>query len=138
MQRPALVVTVLPPVAIAVILYVTAGPPWDAMRLSGLVLVLFGLLFLTIARVQLGNAFSVTPRARMLVTRGLYSRIRHPVYIFGAITISGVLLYLRQPIFLLILLVLIPMQILRAREEERVLEASFGDEYRQYRRSTWF
>jgi protein-S-isoprenylcysteine O-methyltransferase Ste14 len=40
--------------------------------------------------------------------------------------------------FLLALLVIIPVQILRARRESRVLEEKFGEEYREYRRRTWF
>jgi protein-S-isoprenylcysteine O-methyltransferase Ste14 len=108
------------------------------MRIAGLVLVAFGLLMLTIARIQLGNAFSVTPQARMLVTHGIYSRVRHPVYVFSAIAIAGLVLYLRQPIFLLLLLVLIPVQIARAREEERVLDRHFGGAYAEYKRTTWF
>lgn len=138
MDRPALIVTVLPPIAIALIMYEVAGPPWDAMRVVGLVVALAGMLFLTIARFQLGNAFSVTPQARMLVTRGIYSRVRHPVYVFGAVTIAGLILYLRRPIFLPVLLILVPMQVMRARQEERVLEERFGDEYRRYKASTWF
>lgn len=138
MERPALVVTIIPPLALAFILYKVAGPPWDAMRIVGFVLVVFGLLFLTVSRVQLGDAFSVTPQARMLVKHGIYSRVRHPVYVFGAIVITGLVLFLRRPIFLLVLLLVVPLQVVRAREEQRVLEAKFGDEYRQYKRSTWF
>jgi protein-S-isoprenylcysteine O-methyltransferase Ste14 len=138
MDRPALVVAVLPPIAIGLIMYEVAGPPWDAMRISGLVLAAFGLVLLTIARFQLGNAFTVTPQARMLVTRGIYSRIRNPIYVFSAIAIAGLILYLRKPIFLLVLLALVPLQLVRARQEARVLEERFGDEYRRYRASTWF
>ena len=138
MERRALAVTVIPPFAIGVILYNAAGPPWDAMRLIGLALVVLGLGFLTVARLQLGNSFSVSPQARALVTRGIYSRVRHPIYVFSAIAIAGLILYLRQPLFLLVLLLLVPMQVLRAREEQRVLEARFGEEYRRYRASTWF
>jgi len=138
MERPALIVAVVPPLAITLMMSALAGPPWDAMRVSGLVLTVFGILFLTIARFQLGNAFSVTPQARMLVTRGVYSRVRHPVYVFSAVAIAGLILYLRHPIFLLVFLFLIPLQVMRAREEQRVLEERFGDEYRRYKASTWF
>jgi protein-S-isoprenylcysteine O-methyltransferase Ste14 len=34
--------------------------------------------------------------------------------------------------------VLIPVQIIRARREAAVLEAKFGDAYREYRKRTWF
>jgi protein-S-isoprenylcysteine O-methyltransferase Ste14 len=36
------------------------------------------------------------------------------------------------------LLLLIPLQVWRARNEARVLEEKFGEEYREYRRRTWF
>jgi len=32
----------------------------------------------------------------------------------------------------------VAMQTVRARKEARVLEATFGDEYRAYRSRTWF
>jgi protein-S-isoprenylcysteine O-methyltransferase Ste14 len=37
-----------------------------------------------------------------------------------------------------ILPAIIVMQTFRARHEARVLEAAFGDAYREYRRNTWF
>ena len=138
MKLGALFFTVFPPVALAFFLYGTASPPWDAMRIAGLVLAVFGLAMLTLARIQLGNAFSITPQARALVTRGIYSRIRNPIYVFGAIVITGLVLYVRKPILLFLLLILIPAQMARARAEARVLEQRFGEEYRQYRQSTWF
>ena len=138
MDRAAIVVTVIPPVGIGIILYETAGPPWDAMRIAGLFLCVFGLLFLTISRLQLGSSFSVTPQAKALVTRGIYSRVRNPIYIFGTLAIAGLILYLRQPIFLIILALLIPVQVWRARQEQAVLEQTFGDQYREYKRGTWF
>jgi protein-S-isoprenylcysteine O-methyltransferase Ste14 len=37
-----------------------------------------------------------------------------------------------------VLLLIITVQIIRARREARILEAAFGDAYREYRRHTWF
>jgi protein-S-isoprenylcysteine O-methyltransferase Ste14 len=39
---------------------------------------------------------------------------------------------------LLFLLVVAPLQAMRARKEARVLEEKFGDAYREYRARTWF
>lgn len=51
----------------------------------------------------------------------------------------GMAFYLTLPWWvLLVLLLIIFMQVLRARNEARVLEAKFGDAYRQYRSKTWF
>lgn len=124
--------------AIAAVMIVGARSPWTPMRLAGGVLAVFGFALLTIARVQLGNAFSITPQANILVTHGIYSRIRHPVYVFSAIGIAGLFLYLDMPKLLVLLVLVIPLQVVRARREERVLEERFGEEYRAYKRNTWF
>jgi protein-S-isoprenylcysteine O-methyltransferase Ste14 len=111
---------------------------WNAARWIGLVIAVPSALLLFIARYQLGRSFSVTPQARELVTHGLYSKIRNPIYVFSGLMVLGFLLTLERPYLLVILLVLIPMQIIRARKEAKVLEASFGDAYREYRNKTWF
>lgn len=111
---------------------------WGIRRFAGLVLTIVGLTGLTLARINLGNSFSIAPEARKLVTHGIYSRVRHPVYTFGAILIAGVALYIPVPYLLLALIPVVPMQIIRAREEGRVLENAFGEQYREYRKRTWF
>jgi protein-S-isoprenylcysteine O-methyltransferase Ste14 len=73
-----------------------------------------------------------------LVTRGLYSKIRNPIYTFGTVAIAGMLLILQIPRLWIWLVVVVAIQILRAGREARVLEAKFGEEYRAYRDQTWF
>lgn len=91
-----------------------------------------------IARVQLGSAFSFRAQARHLVTTGLYSRIRHPVYLFGSIAGLASVVALQVWWVLLLALLLEPITVRRAIQEERVLVAAFGDEYARYREQTWF
>jgi len=81
---------------------------------TGLLLTAMSLPLWVAARRQLGAAFSVRPEARHLVTQGLYSRIRHPIYVFGSLAYFGSLLALR------------------------VLAGAFGAEYAAYRSKTWF
>ena len=132
-------VTFLPLVGFILLLAATAGAgEWPGERIAGLVLIVAGNALLTAARFNLGDSFSVTPQARKLVTHGVYSRVRHPVYVFSTLIIAGVPLYFEKPIYLLILAVLIPVQIARARKEGQVLEEKFGNEYREWKRSTWF
>ena len=90
------------------------------------------------ARVQLGSAFSAKAKATALVTTGIYSRIRNPIYVFGAVLLTGIILFSGKFWFLLLLLVLIPMQIYRSRKEEQVLTEKFGDTYLEYKQKTWF
>jgi protein-S-isoprenylcysteine O-methyltransferase Ste14 len=59
-------------------------------------------------------------------------------YVFGVIVIAGLILMLRHPVLWVALLIGIPLQMVRARREALVLEAKFGDAYREYRRRTWF
>jgi protein-S-isoprenylcysteine O-methyltransferase Ste14 len=112
--------------------------PWDPMRWTGAILMVPSFILFSIAHVQLGSSFSVSAQARNLVTTGLYSRIRNPIYLFGGLLIVGVFLCLERPLYMLIFVVLIPLQLVRMRQEEKVLEAKFGEVYRLYRKGTWF
>ncbi len=112
--------------------------PWKTHQLAGLAIMLPSFFLWGLARWQLGESFSIAAKAKALVTRGLYSRIRNPVYVFGSLVIAGIFVYFGNPLLFLFFLVLIPMQVLRARKESQVLEAAFGDEYRTYKRRTWF
>ena len=116
----------------------THGPgEWSAVRIFGLCLAAVAFVLWTVARFTLGSAFAVSAQARQLVTRGVYAKLSNPIYIFGSLFIAGYILLLGRPKALLIFVVIIPLQIWRARKEARVLEAKFGEEYRAYRRGTW-
>jgi protein-S-isoprenylcysteine O-methyltransferase Ste14 len=115
------------------------GPgPHGLARAIGLLLGLIGLGGVILSRYTLGQSFSIVPKATALVTSGIYSRIRNPIYVSGEILLLGMLLMVGRPELLVILLLLIPVQVLRARREASVLEAKFGDAYREYRKRTWF
>jgi protein-S-isoprenylcysteine O-methyltransferase Ste14 len=131
-------VTIVALLAIAYLVYEFARPPWTPMRLAGLLLMTPALILLTVARIQLGNSFSGAPQATQLVNRGIYSRIRNPIYVFGTIFFTALFLFLERPLLLLLLVPLLILQITRARAEARILEQHFGDQYRQYKANTWF
>jgi protein-S-isoprenylcysteine O-methyltransferase Ste14 len=112
--------------------------PWSEFRLIGLLIAIPAAILLIIARYQLGKSFSVSPQARQLVTHGLYSKFRNPMYVFSGLLVFSFVLALQKPILLAIFAVLIPLQIIRARQEAKILEARFGDAYREYKKNTWF
>jgi protein-S-isoprenylcysteine O-methyltransferase Ste14 len=92
----------------------SAPRPHGLARSIGLLLGLIGLAGVILSRYTLGRSFS------------------------GVIFLIGLALILGRPELLAVLLVIIPMQIIRARREAAVLEAKFGDAYREYRKRTWF
>ncbi|MGC2272321.1 MAG: isoprenylcysteine carboxylmethyltransferase family protein [Candidatus Sulfotelmatobacter sp.] len=138
--RPFYVFTAVQVIAAAALLWLvfSMSGPWDLQRSIGATLVIAGMGGIAIARCQLGKSFSVKPDAHQLVTHGIYSKIRNPVYVFGAVMLAGFVLVLHRPILWLFFLAVVVMQTLRARREARVLEAAFGDAYREYRGKTWF
>src|SRR5258708_19381969 len=72
--------------------------PWTPARIAGVVIGLPSLALLVLARIELGSSFSVRPKAQTLVTHGLYSPIRNPIYVFGRLVSPGVLLSLTTPL----------------------------------------
>jgi protein-S-isoprenylcysteine O-methyltransferase Ste14 len=111
---------------------------WTPVKVAGAALAAVGVALLVTARLQLGGAFSVKAKASKLVTTGLYSKIRNPIYVFGAIAILGVAIVLQNWILLAFVIVLVPLQRYRARKEEAVLAEAFGEEYARYKAGTWF
>jgi protein-S-isoprenylcysteine O-methyltransferase Ste14 len=111
---------------------------WNVWRITGLVIAVPSLVLLFIARFQLGDSFAVTPQAKVLVTRGLYSKIRNPIYVFSFLLVLGLLLAIHRPYLYPLLAIILVVQVVRVRQESRVLEEKFGEEYRQYRKRTWF
>jgi protein-S-isoprenylcysteine O-methyltransferase Ste14 len=116
---------------------ITTHQPWTTLKIAGVAVVVPSFVLFLLARVQLGSNFSIEAKAQSLVTAGVYSRIRNPIYVFGGLMLAGVALYF-QPLFLLAFLVLIPLQVARARREERVLAEKFGEQYQRYKAKTWF
>jgi protein-S-isoprenylcysteine O-methyltransferase Ste14 len=111
--------------------------PWPPLRVAGAILCFAGFVLVSLARYQLGGAFSIRPRAQNLVTGGLYARFRNPIYVFAEVFVAGLALLLRSWWVFLLLVGLIPIQMARARKEAAVLEATFGDVYRRYKSRTW-
>jgi protein-S-isoprenylcysteine O-methyltransferase Ste14 len=73
-----------------------------------------------------------------LVTTGLFSRIRHPMYTGFVLWIVGWVVCYGAVVSLAVGLVCIGNILYWRRLEEGALESHYGEEYRRYRRGTWF
>ncbi len=125
--------------ALVIVLFIIRfSGPWNSAHTVGLIIAVPSLILLFTARFQLGHSFTVSPQAKQLVTHGLYSRIRNPMYVFSSLLVLGLFIALQRPGLFVLLAILLAVQIVRAHQEARVLEAKFGDEYRAYRAKTWF
>ena len=111
---------------------------WTPWQIVGVMIFVPAFLLFVLARIELGRAFSVKAKASTLVTTGLYGRIRNPIYVFGGLMSVGIFIFVHRPWWLLVWVPLIPLQVFRVRKEQQVLEAKFGDAYRDYKRRTWF
>lgn len=121
--------------AAAIALYSWA---WDARHVIGMGVGLLGISLWMTARLQLGSSFSVRPEARALVTRGLYSKFRNPIYFFGGVAYAGLVIAWGRVIPLIVFFLVYPLyQYVRTRKEDAVLERAFGEEYRRYKAQTW-
>jgi protein-S-isoprenylcysteine O-methyltransferase Ste14 len=111
---------------------------WTTPKIVGAVIIGVSFPLFVLARWQLGNSFSIKAKAGRLVTKGLYSRIRNPIYLFGGLFTVGLSLFFSVWGPLVVALVIVPMQVVRARREEQVLASAFGEEYERYKSRTWF
>lgn len=109
--------------------------------LGGTGLLMAGMTLDVWAYGTLFRSFSIVPEARELKVSGAYRFVRHPIYLGQMIAQAGVWLFFASPnlVSLSLLLGFIAIQLYRSRLEDRVLEAAFGERYRQWRRRTlWF
>jgi protein-S-isoprenylcysteine O-methyltransferase Ste14 len=108
--------------------------PRPAFVLTAAIVGTVGLAGTVWALVYLRRSFSILPEARRLVTSGPYAIVRHPLYLFEAMTgIAATLPTVSWP-GLILIAIFVGAQLLRMRWEEEVLALHFGEEYRQYRR----
>jgi len=131
---------VIPLVVLLLYLFVPGvkDRPWSALRVAGAVLAVLGYILLITARLQLGKSFAVTPQAKELVTFGLFSRIRNPIYVFVDVMWLGLIFALHLYWLFAPFAALMVFHVFRARREARLLQEKFGEAYLDYREHTWF
>ena len=115
------------------------GFGYDELVYAGLSVGAVGVILWVLAMLTLGPSLAVLPGADRLVTRGVYRYLRHPVYVGIVLTLSGLFLACGSTNCLAyVLVVVIPLNIFRARTEEQVLREQIGESYQHYRDTTFF
>ena len=104
----------------------------------GIILTVVGLTFWWEASSTIGESFSLLPTAKELITYGIYSKFRHPIYIGVTLTLFGWALLTMSLIVLIVAILSVALSIIRAHYEEEVLTKKFGKEYTDYKKKTWF
>lgn len=128
---------------LSVLLYVI-NPMWiqfaalpltDALRWLGFVFSLTALPLVVWMFRSLGNNITDTVQTRQnaqLVVRGPYKYIRHPLYAFGGLFMTGLMLMAANGLIVFFGAVALTMLIVRTPKEEAMLVKKFGDEYCAY------
>ncbi len=118
--------------------YVYGGSAPAFVSALGLLLELLGMWLALGARIQLGFFTSGrTPGHPVLVTRGFYRYIRHPIYAGAFLVTFGWPLIYGAPVTAVVTLIVGAILAQRQmKSEEAVMRARFGEEYDDYRRQT--
>lgn len=106
---------------------------------AGTVLYVAGLSLALWARLTLGRMYYVSTSLgaqlqseHQLVNRGPFALVRHPMYLGILVAVLGGLLIYRTWTGIFLLVVFVPSFLLRARREEEVLAAEFGEQWQEY------
>lgn len=100
---------------------------------------LAGLALWLFAMIHLGKSLAVLPGANEVVMRGVYKYLRHPLYVGITLTFCGLFLAIGSTVGMIYLFVIVvPLNLVRARLEEIALLEQFGDVYRDYMKKTLF
>lgn len=107
----------------------------------GIVLTFAGAALLCWARFALGKFFSADvtlKQGHQLIQSGPYALVRHPIYTGINLAVAGTALEIGEWRGVLAFALVVIMHIIKARQEEALMAAQFGDEYSLYRRHSGF
>lgn len=98
----------------------------------GTSLAIVGAIVTALALAELTTSFSITPQVRSMRTKGIYSFVRHPMYLGGIVSVAAVALARGTYLHLLILALVIMLQLIRISYEERLLKKNYPEDFKKY------
>lgn len=115
------------------------GPDSLALYCIGLVVFLIGFTGRVVALKELGlnysQDFRCVPDGHLVVT-GVYSIIRHPIYLFYSLEFVGFFLIKQNYVSLAAVFVAVLISFYRMQAEEKYLAQKFGTQFEAYRKKT--
>src|SRR5205823_1864512 len=106
----------------------------------GIVIYLFAMALRIFSIRALGRNWSISSKEGLGFTRsGLYAYIRHPYYLgvfFESLSIP--IIFESQIALIISLVLIIPLEVIRANEEEKKLKEAWGWQYIRYKREINF
>lgn len=104
----------------------------------GLLISLTGFILWIKSLKDLGSSFQISPKAKKLVTTGMYSKFRNPIYYSGFLIDIGAVIYTLNWIVFSIAFIIFIIQLFRIHKEEKILTQKFRKKYIGYKKQTWF
>ncbi len=113
---------------------------WDSgfNKFLAIAVTSLGLVIWWAATIKLGKAFSLIPKASELIQTGIYSKIRHPIYVGFSLVGIGWAILTQASLLILLGAIFVLSSVIRAKLEEEKLVKTFGEKYLDYKKSTWF
>jgi len=102
----------------------------------GWVIFILGISIRFIALKQLGSMYSLNVEIRenhKLIDFGIFSIVRHPLYLAYIIDTLGIILFLQKMVFIPVLVLATIGVLIRIKNEERELEKVFDQKYIEYK-----
>jgi protein-S-isoprenylcysteine O-methyltransferase Ste14 len=116
-------------------------PPAQWLDLAAIVFTYAGIGLAIWARWNLGQNWSARVTVKVdheLIRSGPYARLRHPIYSGLLLAVIGIALMIGEVRGLVAVAVIAVVHSLKAKREEALMLATFGDKYRDYSREAGF
>ena len=111
---------------------------WETVFYPGLVIAGLGFILWALGVISLGKSYHDLAMPKKLVKHGVYTKIRHPIYVGSVIFFLGLSVATSNSFAIVFTFILSLVQWYRAYVEEKDLIDEFGKGYVIYKNKTWF
>lgn len=109
--------------------FLAESVPWFIRYPAGIILLIFTFF---LERSGLGTVFGKPQETPHVITGGVFSVVRHPIYLGAILGYAGMICMTLSLASAAILIVIVAFYVYISRYEEKLLTKRFGNEYREY------